>query len=239
MIDALPTRSVATLIVIALAIWAVIAYLVMPLWWERFVRKHPELDGVPGITQTSSGIPGDPVNVALVGSQVQVRGIFAAAKWSAADPLSLESDARIAADAVLDRSYAGAPVSNLYLFGRKEDLAFEQASGGSPRERHHVRFWKAPLAHPSGAPLWVGSASFDRSVGLSHTTGQITHHISPDIDAERDHIMESLRATGQLAEVVPVADFHKIREGRNGGGDPWKTDGTLLLGVIRPMASQP
>jgi hypothetical protein len=239
MIDLPPTRSVTTLILTALVIWAVMAYLVMPLWWERFVRKHPELDGVPGITQTSSGIPGDPVNVALVGSEQQVRAIFAAAKWSPADPLSLESDARIAADAVLDRSYSDAPVSNLYLFGRKEDLAFEQASGGSPRERHHVRFWKAPLAHSSAAPLWVGSASFDRSVGLSHTTGQITHHIAPDVDAERDHVIESLRATGQLAEVVPVADFHTVREGRNGGGDPWKTDGTLLLGVIAPPALGP
>jgi hypothetical protein len=33
-----------------------------------------------------------------------------------------------------------APVSTLYLFGRKEDLAFEKPVGGSPKERHHVRF---------------------------------------------------------------------------------------------------
>jgi hypothetical protein len=239
MIDGLSTRALATAILIGLVIWAAMAYLVMPMWWERFARKHPELDGVPGLTETGSGIPGDPLNVALVGSEQQVRAIFAAAKWSPADPLSIASDARIAADAVLDRSYADAPVSNLYLFGRKEDLAFEQASGGSPRQRHHVRFWKAPQPHPSGAPLWVGSASFDRSVGLSHTTGQITHHISPDVDAERDHVMESLRATGELADVVPVEDFHKVREGRNGGGDPWRTDGTLLIGVIGPPPGKP
>ena len=158
--------------------------------------------------------------------------VFAAAGWSTADPLSLKSDVRIAADAVLDRPYADAPVSNLYLFGRKEDLAFELASGSSPRARHHVRFWLAPIPHSSGAPLWLGSASFDDSVGLSHTTGQITHHIAADIDAERDHVISSLKATGRIASVVPVMDFHKVRDGRNGGGDPWHTDGTLMLALI-------
>jgi len=29
-----------------------------------------------------------------------------------------------------------------------------------------------------------------------------------------------------------VSGFHTIREGRNGGGDPWHTDGRLFVGVI-------
>jgi hypothetical protein len=232
--------SIKSLILFALAallLWAVAAYIIMPGWWKRYARAHPELDGVPAITQTASGIPGDPVNVAIAGTEAEVRSVFLAAGWSPADPLSLVSDARIAADAVLDRPYADAPVSSLYLFGRKEDLAFEQAEGSSPRERHHVRFWRAPADHPSGVPLWVGSASFDNSVGLSHTTGQITHHISPDIDAERDHVMSTLRATGRLSGIVPVPQFHTVHEGRNGEGDPWRTDGTLLLAII--SQSQP
>ncbi len=219
--------TVVAIIVACLAAWAAVAYVGMPLWWKRYAHRHPSLDGVPGVTQTASGIPGDPVNVALAGVEAQIRAAFAAAKWSPADALSL-----VVADAVLDRPYADAPVSNLYLFGRKEDLAFEMAAGASPRERHHVRFWRAPADHTSGMALWVGSASFDRSVGLSHTTGQITHHIAPDVDAERDHVMNSLHSAGRLSEVIPVADFHAVREGRNGGGDPWRTDGTLLLGVI-------
>lgn len=227
-------QSLLTLAIAALVVWAAVAYFVMPAWWEHYARAHPALDDVPGITQTGSGIPGDPINVALAGTEQQVRGIFSAASWSPADPLSLKSDLEIAAGAVLDRPYADAPVSNLYLFGRKEDLAFEQAVGSSPRERHHVRFWKAPKAHSSGAPLWIGSASFDRSVGLSHTTGQITHHIAPEIDKERDHVISSLNATGKLTEIAPVTDFHTVREGRNGGGDPWRTDGTLMLAVISP-----
>lgn len=70
------------------------------------------------------------------------------------------------------------------------------------------------------------------SVGLSHTTGQITHHISPDIDLERDHVIDSLLRAGALSETYWVADFHKTLTGKNGGGDPYHTDGRLEVGVL-------
>ena len=124
----------------------------------------------------------------------------------------------------------------LYLFGRREDLAFEQPVGDNPRKRHHVRFWKTEKTYDDGRPIWIGSASYDERVGLSHTTGQITHHIAADVDAERDHLFASLRATGKLADEYPVDDFHSTLEGRNGGGDPWFTDGRLFVGVFEPEA---
>ncbi len=229
-------QTLLAAIAAVIALWALIAYVVMPAWWRIDASTHPGLDGMPGITQTASGIPGDPINVAIAGTEAGIRAIFAAANWRPADPLSLESDARIAADAVLDRPYPDAPVSDLFLFGRRQDLAFEQAASSSPRERHHVRFWRAPEAHPSGVPLWLGAASFDRSVGLSRETGQVTHHIASDVDAERDHVMATLAATGRVRDVVPVVQFHTVLEGLNGGGDPWRTDGTLMLAIIAPAA---
>jgi hypothetical protein len=83
-----------------------------------------------------------------------------------------------------------------------------------------------------GRPLWIGSATYDTRVGLSHTTGEITHHIAPDVDAERGHLFQSLDATGKLLETYQIDDFHRVRNGRNGGGDPWSTDGELWTGVI-------
>lgn len=224
----------AVLAAVLLALYVVIAYVVMPAWWNRYASRHPSLDGVPGITQTASGIPGDPLNVALVGSQAEAEAAMAAAGWSPADPLSVRSDLKIAADTVLERAYPDAPVSNLFLFGRKEDLAFEQQVAGNPRQRHHVRFWKAPGPAPDGRTVWVGAATFDTHVGLSRTTGQITHHIAADVDAERDHLMQSLNRAGRLTEVFRLDGFHAIHEGRNGGGDPWRTDGALSMGVISP-----
>lgn len=165
-------------------------------------------------------------------TETEVKTIMAAAKWYAADPLGLRSDLQIAADTVLKRPDDQAPVSSLYLFGRKEDLAFEQPVGDSPRHRHHVRFWRAEQAATDGRPMWVGSAVFDERVGLSRTTGQITHVTALNIDVERDYLFQCLEKTGALSETYAVDDFHQVRKGRNGGGDPWETDGRLSVGII-------
>jgi hypothetical protein len=225
-------KKVVVLLAGLLLVWAVGAYLLAPGLWERYARRHPGLEDLPGRAYTSDGIPADPVNVALVGTTAEVMKIMLAAKWYPADRLSLESSVAIAVDAVFKRPDPDAPVSNLYLFGRKEDLAFEQAVGDNPRHRHHVRFWRTDKTDPDGRPVWVGSAVYDERVGLSRTTGQVTHVTAPDVDAERDYLFRCLEQTGDLSETYVVADFHKTRSGRNGGGDPWTTDGNLSAGVI-------
>ena len=83
------------------------------------------------------------------------------AGWFPADPITLASSVRIAADTVLHKSDDDAPVSNLFLFGRKQDLAFEQPVGGGPRQRHHVRFWLWDELY-EGRPGWFGAATFDK-----------------------------------------------------------------------------
>lgn len=221
------------MVFVALAIvYVVVAYLLLPTLWRFYTHRHPALDDVPGITTTANRIPGDPINVALVGTKEEVIRIMLAAKWHPADPLTLKSCLEIAEATVLDRPYADAPVSSLYLFGRKEDLAFEQPVGNNPKHRHHVRFWKSDKVDTNGKPMWFGSVTYDKSVGLSETTFQITHHIAADVDAERDRLFEQLQQTGDLAQKYIVDDFHKTLEGRNGGGDLWYTDGKLYVGVV-------
>jgi hypothetical protein len=218
---------------LCLLAWLFTAYLVLPVWWRRHERRHPALDGTSWITQTANHIPGDPVNIALVGSEEEVQRAMLAAGWFPADPITLKSSLRIAAGTILHRPYADAPVSSLYFYGRKQDLAFEQPIGNDPRSRHHVRFWKADRLDESGRPLWVGSATLDKSVGLSHTTAQITHHISAEIDPERDKIIDDIEVAGYLLESYWVDDFQAPPHGRNGGGDPWRTDGRLEVGVLK------
>lgn len=225
-------RGLFTFVAILIS-YFLVAYILAPLAWKRYARLHPALDAAPTITLTGFDHPGDPLNVVLIGSREQLEKIMLAAKWFPADPLSIRSDLRIADDTLLKRSYDKAPVSNLFLFGRKEDLAFEQPVGGNPSQRHHVRFWQAAAVDEQNRPLWFGSATYDDRVGLSHTTGQITHHISGDVDAERDHILKTLQQTGGLT-VAYVADFQPNHTGKNGGGDPWKTDGRLGVGTISP-----
>jgi len=215
------------------------AYVVAPFAWGSYEKRHPALDEVPGITETGSGIPGDPLNVALIGPEDSLKMAMRSAEWFPADPLSLRSDVEIVEATVLDRPYEEAPVSSLYLWGRKEDLAFEQPVGDNPKQRHHVRFWKSAKRDAEGRPLWVGSVTFDERVGLSRTTGQITHHIAPDVDAERDRLFAGLERAGAVKDLTKIAGFHKVRIGKNGGGDEWRTDGALYVGMINsPDTSQ-
>jgi hypothetical protein len=227
-------KQLVTVVTSLLLVWLLAAYLIMPALWTAYAHRHPSLEDIPRITYTGSDIPGDPLNVALIGTETELKKIMLAAKWYPADPLTLRSCLMIAEDTVIKRSYDDAPVSNLYLFGRKQDLAFEQPVGDNPRQRHHVRFWRTDKGDPDGRPVWIGAAIYDRKVGVSHTTGQITHYTAADIDAERDKLFDDLRQTGDLAEEYTVEGFHTIHEGRNGGGDPWKTDGQLFVGVIKP-----
>jgi hypothetical protein len=218
-----------------LAVYFVVAYVLMPLLWVRYAHRHPALDETPGISYTGDDHPGDPINVALIGTEAQVQTIMRAAGWYPADPVTLKSSLEIAAGTVLKRPYDDAPVSPLYLWGHKQNLAFEKPVGNDPRQRHHVRYWKSTRLDEQGRPLWAGSVTYDKRVGLSHTTGQITHHIGPDVDAERDNLFAELKKTGDLETVQIIDGFHKVLSGKNGGGDPWHTDGRLFVGTIKDL----
>jgi hypothetical protein len=225
-------KRLAIVVLLLVGGYFLFAYVFMPWDWRRYEASHPGLENAPRVTHTGSGIPGDPLNVALIGTHEQVLRAMHRAGWYPADPITLDSSLRIAIDTVLHRSYDQAPVSNLYLWGRKEDLAFELPVGDDPKQRHHVRFWKSEKTDGSGRHAWIGAATFDHSIGFSHDTGQITHHIAPDIDTERDHVIGSLRQAGTLEKVQWVDDFHQHRTGKNGGGDPYHTDGRLEVGVL-------
>lgn len=219
-------------LLIVAACYGLGAYLVLPLLWSRYTRQHPAINASPTLTKTSDGHAGDPINVALIGTESELKQAMQSAGWFEADPLNLKDDLQIAEGTVLKRPYDKAPVSNLFLWGRKEDLAFEQPVGKDPRKRHHVRFWKSDVVDSDSRPAWMGSATYDERVGLSYTTGQITHHIDAHVDQERDHLFDSLASASALADRTTIQQFQPNLEGYNGGGDKWVTDGSLRSGVL-------
>lgn len=83
-----------------------------------------------------------------------------------------------------------------------------------------------------GRPVWLGSITFDRGVGLSHDTGQVTHHIAPDIDAERDLLMHNLREAGMVQSFFQISGTGPTLFGRDGEGDPYYTDGEIDVGTL-------
>ena len=224
------------------AAWIFTAYVALPWLWKHY-EHQPGLESAPKFSVTAAGIPGDPLNLGLVGAEKAVVQAMLDAGWTPADPISWRTSLGIARSVLEKRPYPTAPVSSLFVFGRKQDLAFEKAAtaGGSASRRHHVRFWRADDLGTGGVPFWLGAATFDRSVGFSHLTGQITHHIAADIDAERNAVIAGLSQLGWLTQEYQVTGVGATLFGRNGGGDRYDTDGELTIGVlaVAPHKNQP
>jgi hypothetical protein len=181
------------------------------------------------VTRTKQGIPGDPINVGLIGNEKEVLCAMNAAKWYPADPVTFRSSIEIAGSVLLDRPYHDAPVSNLFYLGRREDLAFEKPAGKSADRRHHVRFWKVLDKGEEQRPVWLGAVTFDKGVGVSHFTGAITHHIDADLDAERKLLATDIENAGMATAKYQVTGIGPTLTGRNGGDDPYYTDGEVWI----------
>jgi hypothetical protein len=83
-----------------------------------------------------------------------------------------------------------------------------------------------------GRAVWLGAVTFDRGVGLSHDDAKITHHIGPDIDAERDLITDYLKTAKVVTTIYEITGIGPTLDGRNGEGDPYYTDGEIKISVL-------
>jgi hypothetical protein len=196
---------------LALAVtYGIAAYIILP----RAIRmglKVLQRKSVPSFTITGDGLPGDPVNVALIGTLHQLRSAFATLGWSEADRLGLASSWRMIRAFTMNSPYPTAPFSSLYLFGRRQDIGFQKAIDDSPRKRHHIRFWALSLDRADDAfgsasfwlntdrppederVMWVGAGTKDTGLSLTRLTFQVTHATDSDTNAERDFIIAELK----------------------------------------------
>jgi len=223
-------------IVTYILFWFFSAYVVLPRL-NRLLARFYVPDYFIGRAKTSDGLLGDPINLAFYGSEEDLLVAFEKAGWHQADPLTLQSSIKIVTSSVFGKSYEKAPVSSLYLFGaQQQDLAFEREIDGNPRKRHHVRLWKTPEDWhlPGGKQAdWIGGATFDKNIGLSLFTGQITHKIDANVDKERDFLIETLQTSGCIKDIYLAEHFTTSYHSRNGGGDRIHTDGALPFITIQ------
>jgi hypothetical protein len=221
-------RQTMLLTLMLLSLYGLIAYMLLPILWTHYEHQKG-LAGLPMVTRTAQGIPGDPINVGLIGSRDDIACAMKQAGWSPAAPISIRSSIGIAGSVIFRRPYRAAPVSNLYYLGRREDLAYEKQVGGSADQRHHIRLWRVLERGAEDRPVWLGDAAFDRGVGVSRYTGAVTHHIAPDIDVERATLAADLEAAGMVTAKYQVTGVGPTLAGRNGGGDPYYTDGEVWV----------
>lgn len=214
----LPYEPVAILVT-----YILIAYVFIPAV-IRLYRLLMPAKHLPYYCTTPDGFASDPVNIGIYGTREELITAMGKAGWFVADRRTPRTVLKLLLALVRNQPYVHAPFSNLYLFGRNQDIGFELPVSGSPRHRHHVRFWAAShtgdprhLDHLSfwdsfqrsnlltGRVLWVGAASLDTGIGIIRHNAQFTHMIHEETDRERDLITRSLRETGLVRKVRHVA----------------------------------
>jgi LssY C-terminus len=210
------------------ALYAILAYIVLPAAWTHHERQ-PGLANRSMLTVTRQGIPGDPINVGFVGDREDIVRAMREAGWFAANDVTLRSSIAIIGSVLLDRPYKAAPVSALFYEGRPEDLAYEKLDGVSAARRHHVRLWRVLDVGLEGRPIWLAASTYDRGVGLSRYTGQVTHHIAPDIDRERNFLTNDLMNAGLVETQYELSGVGPTLIGHNGEGDRYQTDGEIWI----------
>lgn len=149
----------------------------------------------------------------------------------------------IVLSSVLRRPYPEAPVSSLFLLGRQQAFAYQQEVDGNASQRHHVRFWPVPdgWTLPGGFQVgWLAAATYDKAVGISLFTLQVTHRVDADIDIERDYVLDTVRYVAPEAFLRVIKEYSSAFTTRNGGGDVVRTDGSLpILDVTGLRTAEP
>ena len=239
-LDKTMVTPLAILITYILAAYIFIPFLIR-LIRIVFPTRHPPLYSV-----TPDGFASDPINLAIIGTEKQLHHAMKRAGWHKADKKSVLTVIRMIAYSFLKRSYPSAPMSNLYLFGRKQDVGFEMPIKRGSNHRHHVRFWattfdpsmkltvnsidwqhRPSLDSTTEALIWIGAASRDVGLTVIRHNGQVTHLVDSDTNAEREFTIESLQKK-ELANDIRALKLKDPYGLRNRG---WRaslhTDGML------------
>src|SRR5919202_3606465 len=125
-------RNRFPLLITLIIIYILSAYFGIPflvrLW--RLVIRPTHL---PHYAVTRDGWSSDPVNIAIVcKDEASLRGAMEAAGWKIADKATIKNCFREAWAILFKQPYLTAPFSNLFLFGRKQDVGFQIQDGIPP-----------------------------------------------------------------------------------------------------------
>lgn len=205
------------LLVAIIMTYYISAYIILPKI-VHFILLILRKGRIPRFTRGNDGLLVDPVNIILVGTKEDLIKAFEKIGWDKADKLSIKSSLKMVERFIDNRPYNNAPFSSLFLFGKRQDIGFQQSIGNSPRKRHHIRFWaintdkeidpfdlnfwtKKRRIKPDKICTWMGAGSED--IGFAFTlTYQLSHQVDPNVDKERKYILSLLNKSKQIGKVI-------------------------------------
>ena len=170
---------------------------------------------------------GDPLNLVIVESKQDPITAFVARGWHLARQLDVASAIDTARAFIFRDQFLTSPVSPLYVFGRKEDIALQKARS-TINERVHARLWLTPYTF-AGRRVWIGQVSRDIGVRFTGQTWNLmTHKIGPDVDFDRTYLLQDLVMSGfveRYGYVDGVGAAPPFAPRTNLTGDSYYTDG--------------
>jgi hypothetical protein len=172
----------------------------------------------------------------FIGEEDQLVDAFRKAGWSPAQHYTVKAVAKGFFAVADHHSFKKAPVSALYVQGRRPDLVF-QKQNDTVAKRHHLRIWRQPVTF-HGQPVWIASATHDTGIVFSRTSKRFTHQIDPHIDLERQKVIDDLIFAEQLSAVGSIRRSDLPTSARNASGDPIESDGALAILVLGSDAFQ-
>ena len=195
------------------------------------------IETLPCCTTDATGTGnGDPVNFVLVGSDDDILGALTRQGWDPTHALGAATAWSTLRAYVSANNYRYAPISPLYFYGRRQDIAMQKARS-TINQRNHLRLWKAPYSF-EGKSVWVGQIS--RDIGIRLTINAplfVTHAIEPDLDEARSYLIQDLLASDYLHAfgwLKGVGRAPQDHPRTNLTGDPYFTDGLRAVMVISP-----
>lgn len=179
---------------------------------------------------------GDPLNIAIIGTAETAFPALVRRGWHVTESTTVSSSWKTIMSSVFGARYRYAPVSSLYAFGRRQDIALQKPRGNVD-QRNHMRLWRAPVT-VQGVPVWVGQISRDIGVRLTSRT-ITTHKVDPNVDETRWYLLQDMffsQAMVRFGLVKGVGAATPDAPRANYTGDPYFTDG---LRAVMWMSDQP
>ncbi|HXT79282.1 MAG TPA: LssY C-terminal domain-containing protein [Acetobacteraceae bacterium] len=170
---------------------------------------------------------GDPLNLVIVGGLDDAFPALVRRGWYPTEEKWSGSVWQLITAGLSQGRYPNAPVSDLYLFGRPQDLAL-QKDRDNVHQRNHLRLWLSPIRY-HGKQVWVGQISRDIGTRLTiHSPTLTTHKIDPDVDEARSALNEDMAYSQNLSKfglVNGVGAAAPTAPRENLTTDPYYTDG--------------
>jgi len=177
----------------------------------------------------------------IVGAPADMMNSLSRSGWSFTHRINLHTIKREIGAVLGGTAYPVAPVSSLYLFDRKQDIALQRARR-SIAQRNHMRLWLAPFLF-EGRSVWIGQVSRDIGIKVTPKSPTLTTHIiDPEVDTTREYLLHSLIAQGfvdRFGFVKGSAQAPPDKPNVNLTDDPYFSDGMRLVVILSPEPIPP